>query len=134
VRRRPGSGCARRPGGEQQLRLRKEDLHVRRHQDRQTALTIFAVDASGSAAAARLGEAKGAVERLLQRSHAKRAEVALLAFRGEDVQLLLPPTRSLTRAKRLLAELPGGGATPLSAASTAPVRLPRPPRRAGARR
>jgi magnesium chelatase subunit D len=102
-------------GGDRRLRLRKEDLHVRRHQDRETALTIFAVDASGSAAAARLGEAKGAVERLLQRSYAKRAEVALLAFRGEGAQILLPPTRSLARAKRLLAELPGGGATPLAA-------------------
>jgi magnesium chelatase subunit D len=97
------------------LNLRKEDLRIRRHQDRETSLTIFAVDASGSAAASRLGEAKGAVELLLQRAYAKRAEVALVAFRGEGAQALLPPTRSLTRARRLLAELPGGGGTPIAA-------------------
>jgi magnesium chelatase subunit D len=69
----------------------------------------------GFVAAARLAEAKGAVELLLGRAYAKRAEVALIAFRGSGAELLLPPTRSLTRARRLLAELPGGGGTPLAA-------------------
>jgi magnesium chelatase subunit D len=39
----------------------------------------------------------------------------VLAFRGHDAQVLLPPTRSLVRAKRCLAALPGGGGTPLAA-------------------
>ncbi len=101
--------------GDGPVALRKQDLRVRRHEDRETALTIFAVDASGSAAFARLAEAKGAVELLLERAYASRAEVALVAFRGAGAELLLPPTRSLTRARRLLGELPGGGATPLAA-------------------
>lgn len=95
--------------------LGRDDLRIRRHQAKSSALTIFAVDASGSAAAQRLAEAKGAVETLLQQSYVKRAEVALVAIRGEGATLLLPPTRSLTRARRLLAELPGGGGTPLAA-------------------
>jgi magnesium chelatase subunit D len=40
--------------------------------------------------------------------------VAVLAFRGQIADLLLPPTRSLARAKRSLAALPGGGGTPLA--------------------
>ena len=101
--------------GDGRVMLRRDDLKVRRFEDRQTVLSIFVVDASGSAAFARLAEAKGAAELLLERAYARRAEVALIAFRGAGADLLLPPTRSLTRARRLLGDLPGGGATPLAA-------------------
>jgi magnesium chelatase subunit D len=37
-----------------------------------------------------------------------------VVFRGTRAELLLPPTRSLSRAKTLLANLPGGGGTPLA--------------------
>lgn len=104
-----------RGGAPGRLKLSRDDLRIRRFESRETILTIFAVDASGSAAFQRLAEAKGAVELLLERAYAKRAEVALVAFRGTGAELLLPPTRSLTRARRLLAALPGGGGTPLAA-------------------
>lgn len=94
--------------------MRKEDLRIRRFEERSARVTIFAVDASGSAAAARLAEAKGAVELMLGQAYVTRSEVALVAFRGGKAELLLPPTRSLTRARRALAELPGGGGTPLA--------------------
>ena len=94
--------------------MRKEDLRIRRFQERAARVTIFAVDASGSAAAARLAEAKGAVELMLGQAYVTRSEVALVAFRGTSAELILPPTRSLTRARRTLAELPGGGGTPLA--------------------
>ncbi len=100
-----------RPG----LRIMKDDVRVRRFEARSASVTIFAVDASGSAAFTRLAEAKGAVELLLAQAYVKRTEVALVAFRGQDAQVLLPPTRSLTRARRALTELPGGGGTPLAA-------------------
>ncbi|UAB77994.1 magnesium chelatase subunit D [Erythrobacter sp. SCSIO 43205] len=96
------------------LIMRKDDLRVRRFEEKAARVTIFAVDASGSAAAARLAEAKGAVELMLAQAYVTRSEVALIAFRGEVAELLLPPTRSLTRARRALAELPGGGGTPLA--------------------
>jgi magnesium chelatase subunit D len=111
----PWQALRRRGDPSRRLHLRRDDLRIRRFEERSPTLTIFAVDASGSAAAARLAEAKGAVELLLQQSYARRAEVALLAFRGTTAELLLPPTRSLTRARRLLGDLPGGGGTPLAA-------------------
>jgi magnesium chelatase subunit D len=102
-------------GARERVAIRRDDLRVRRFETRAEVLTIFAVDASGSAAVARLAEAKGAVELLLAEAYVKRAHVALVAFRGTQAELLLPPTRSLTRARRMLAELPGGGGTPLAA-------------------
>ena len=102
-------------GGSGRVVIRRDDLRVRRYQTRAEVLTIFAVDASGSAAVARLAEAKGAVELLLAEAYVKRAHVALIAFRGTRAEVLLAPTRSLTRARRQLAELPGGGGTPLAA-------------------
>jgi magnesium chelatase subunit D len=101
--------------GDGPVRIRRADLHIRRFETRAETLTIFAVDASGSSAAARLAEAKGAVELLLAEAYVKRAQVALVAFRGMAAETLLPPTRSLTRARRALADLPGGGGTPLAA-------------------
>ncbi len=104
-----------RGGGAGRVAVRRDDLRIRRFETRAEAVTIFAVDASGSAALARLAEAKGAVELLLAEAYVKRAQVALIAFRGTAAELVLPPTRSLTRARRSLSDLPGGGGTPLAA-------------------
>lgn len=102
------------PGGARLL-LRRDDFHIKRYRRPQETTTIFVVDASGSQALNRLAEAKGAVELLLADCYVRRDRVALLAFRGAGAELLLPPTRSLARARRSLASLPGGGGTPLAA-------------------
>jgi magnesium chelatase subunit D len=94
--------------------LRASDFRYRHFQDKRETAVIFAVDASGSTAFDRLGEAKGAIELLLADCYAKRHHVGLVSFRGEKAETLLPPTRSLVRAKRCLQALPGGGATPLA--------------------
>ncbi len=95
--------------------IRPGDLRIRRFETRAETTVIVAVDASGSAALARLAEAKGAVELLLAQAYVLRTQVALIAFRGSGAELLLPPTRSLTRARRVLGEMGGGGGTPLAA-------------------
>jgi magnesium chelatase subunit D len=105
------------------LHVRPDDIRLKRFEERSDRLLIFAVDASGSAALARLGEAKGAVELLLAEAYARRDHVALIAFRGRAAELLLPPTRSLVQTKRRLAALPGGGATPLAAGLRAALEL-----------
>jgi magnesium chelatase subunit D len=98
------------------VEIRREDFRVVRFRHRSETTTIFVVDASGSAALQRLAEAKGAVELLLAECYVRRDKVALLAFRGQTAELLLPPTGSLVRAKRSLAGLPGGGGTPMATA------------------
>jgi magnesium chelatase subunit D len=113
------------------IEVRPEDFHVTRYQQRAETTTIFVVDASGSAALHRLAEAKGAVELLLADCYVRRDRVAVIAFRGRGVELLLPPTRSLVRAKRSLAGLPGGGGTPLALGIDAAVALADTVRRRG---
>nr|WP_298294572.1 magnesium chelatase subunit D [uncultured Litoreibacter sp.] len=99
------------------------DLRAKRYQELSDRLLIFTVDASGSAALARLGEAKGAVELLLAEAYARRDHVALIGFRGTEADVLLPPTRSLVQTKRRLADLPGGGGTPTAAGLAAALTM-----------
>lgn len=105
----------RRRGAWSGLEIRKSDLRLKRYQESSDRVLIFAVDASGSSAFARLAEAKGAVELLLAQAYARRDHVALIAFRGLKAELILPPTRSLVQTKRRLTALPGGGGTPMAA-------------------
>jgi magnesium chelatase subunit D len=95
--------------------VRRDDFRIQRYKQRSETTAVFIVDASGSSALHRLAEAKGAVELLLADCYVRRDRVALVAFRGQGAEILLPPTRSLVRAKRSLADLPGGGGTPLAA-------------------
>lgn len=99
----------------QKIIFAKSDMRVARHKDRNESTTIFVVDASGSQAAQRLSEVKGAIELLIADCYVRRDQVALIAFRKKEAELLLAPTRALARAKRALAEMPAGGGTPLSA-------------------
>jgi magnesium chelatase subunit D len=113
------------------LEVRPADIRVKRFQETSDRVLIFAVDASGSAALARLAEAKGAVELLLAQAYARRDHVALVAFRGTGAELILPPTRSLVQTKRRLAGLPGGGGTPLAAGLLQALELARKARAKG---
>jgi len=102
-------------GQHDRLHIRMSDIRVKQFQETSDRAIIFVVDASGSAALARLAEAKGAVELLLSQAYARRDHVALISFRGDQAEVLLPPTRSLVQTKRRLSGLPGGGGTPLAA-------------------
>jgi magnesium chelatase subunit D len=107
--------CASR-GGDRRVHVRRDDFRINRFVQSTGSAVIFVVDASGSSALHRLAEAKGAIELLLADCYRRRDQVALIAFRGRGAVLLLPPTRSLTRARRCLATLAGGGGTPVAVA------------------
>ncbi|HEX3561054.1 MAG TPA: magnesium chelatase ATPase subunit I [Pyrinomonadaceae bacterium] len=92
-----------------------EDLRFKRYSAKAGALYVFVVDASGSMAANRIGQAKGVLAQLLRRSYVNRDRVSLISFRERGAELLLAPSGSASRARRLLEELPVGGATPLAA-------------------
>lgn len=96
------------------VHVRTDDFRITRFRERRGTTAIFVVDASGSSAMQRLAEVKGAIELMLADCYVRRDSVALVAFRGKQAEIALPPTRSLARAKRLLAAMPGGGGTPLA--------------------
>ncbi len=77
---------------------------------------LFVVDASGSMGArGRMAASKGAVMSLLLDAYQKRDRVGLISFRRNEAAVNLPPTPSVELAGKLLADMPVGGRTPLSA-------------------
>jgi magnesium chelatase ATPase subunit I len=78
-------------------------------------LFIFALDLSGSMALNRIAQAKALMLALLRESYVKRDNVAIVGFRDTSARLMLPPTRSILRAGRVLDALGVGGGTPLPA-------------------
>ncbi|HLM56150.1 MAG TPA: magnesium chelatase ATPase subunit I, partial [Pyrinomonadaceae bacterium] len=116
-----------------QFKVEAGDLRFKRFRGRVGALYIFAVDASGSMAAGRIGQAKGALAHLLRRSYLNRDRVALVTFRASGAELLLAPSGSPARAHALIEALPAGGATPLAAGLLLVLRVARRAKGEGAR-
>ena len=102
-----------RSGG--RLLLEADDLRGAHREGKEGNLVVFAVDASGSMAARdRLSAVTGAVVSLLRDAYQRRDKVAVVSFRADEAQIVLPPTSSVDIAVRRLAGLATGGRTPLA--------------------
>jgi magnesium chelatase subunit D len=111
-----GNGNGNGNGRNGRVLLQLSDVRVKQYRSKAGALFCFAVDASGSMALHRMRQAKGAVNTLLEKAYVNRDRVALIAFRGQEAELLMPPTQSVELARRALDLLPTGGGTPLASA------------------
>jgi magnesium chelatase subunit ChlD-like protein len=91
---------------------------------RPSRLHLIVLDTSGSMQrGARLALAKGYTARLIEQAARAGEHVALLAFGGQGVQLLLPPGPARASGAGRVRPLAGGGGTPLAAALAQADRL-----------
>jgi len=102
--------------GKNAIIVKSEDLREKQRVGKTSAVVLFVVDASGSMGAMqRMEGAKGAVLSMLMDSYQKRDKIGMIAFKGKEAELILPPCSSVDLALSRLRELPTGGKTPLCA-------------------
>lgn len=96
--------------------IEQDDLRFRQRERKMGHLVLFVVDGSGSMGVQqRMIETKGAIQSILMDCYQKRDQVAMIVFRKDHAETVLPPTSSVELAAKRLSDLPVGGKTPLAA-------------------
>ncbi|AEF38605.1 VWA domain-containing protein [Hoyosella subflava] len=103
-------------GQGEQYRVTRADLRGMLRTGRAKTVTIVIVDRSDSMGMLRIRQATAIATDALERAYRDRCDVAVISARGAKAQLVLPPTRGLLRAHRVITKLPSGGGTPLASA------------------
>jgi len=102
--------------GNHAIKVKSEDIREKERVGKTSAVVLFVVDASGSMGAMqRMEGAKGAVLSMLMDSYQKRDKIGMVAFKGNEAEIILSPCSSVDLASSRLQALPTGGKTPLCA-------------------
>ena len=101
--------------GDMAVAIETSDIREKKRMRKIGNTIVFVVDSSASMGVSqRMKETKAAIFSLLIDAYQKRDKVALVVFKQNNAELILPPTSSVELAKKLLEYIPTGGKSPLN--------------------